>query len=46
VTTDYRQVLAEIIMRRGQNPQLNTVFPQLGTYRPLNIVQGSDLPVV
>ncbi len=46
VTTDYRQVLAEIIMRRGQNPQLNAVFPQLGTYRPLNIVQGSDLPVV
>lgn len=46
VTTDYRQVLAEIIMRRGLNPQLNAVFPQLGAYQPLGVVKGSDQPVV
>ncbi len=44
VTTDYRQVLAEILVRRLQNPQLSTVFPGLGAYQPLGIVQGSDLP--
>lgn len=44
VTTDYRQVLAEIVVRRLRNPQLSTVFPGLGTYQPLGVVQGSDLP--
>ncbi len=44
VTTDYRQVLAEIVVRRLRNPQLSTVFPGLGNYRPLGIIQGSDLP--
>jgi len=44
VTTDYRQVLAEIVVRRLRNPQLSTVFPGL-VYRPLGIVQGSDLPI-
>jgi uncharacterized protein (DUF1501 family) len=44
VTTDYRQVLAEIVVRRLRNPQLSAVFPGLGNYRPLGIVQGSDLP--
>lgn len=46
VTTDYRRVLAEIVMRRGLNPNLSAVFPNLGTYQPLNIVQGTDQPVV
>ncbi|MFQ3581855.1 MAG: DUF1501 domain-containing protein [Chloracidobacterium sp.] len=44
VTTDYRQVLAELVVRRLQNPQISTVFPGLGAYHPLGIVQGSDLP--
>ncbi|MCS7079737.1 MAG: DUF1501 domain-containing protein [Chloracidobacterium sp.] len=44
VTTDYRQVLAEILVRRLRNTQLSTVFPGLGAYQPLGIVQGNDLP--
>jgi uncharacterized protein (DUF1501 family) len=44
VTTDYRQVLGEIVMRRLKNNALNTVFPNI-TYAPLGIAQGTDQPV-
>ena len=43
VTTDYRQVLSEILIRRLQNNRLGTVFPGLQDYTPLGIVQGKDL---
>ena len=43
VTTDYRRVLAEIVVRRFRNPYLSQVFPGYAAYTPLGIVQGSDL---
>ncbi len=46
VTTDYRQVLSEILIRRMGNNQLGTVFPGLQTYQPLGIVQGPDTPPI
>lgn len=42
VTTDYRQVLAEIVSRRLNNANLSTVFPNMGSYVPLGILQGAD----
>lgn len=44
VTTDYRQVLSEILIRRLQNPKLGYIFPGYSGYNPLGIVQGPDLP--
>ena len=46
VTTDYRQVLSEILIRRLQNNRLGAVFPGLQDYTPLGIVQGKDLAPV
>ena len=46
VTTDYRQVLSEIIIRRFANPNLSTVFPGYGGYSPLGVVQGPDITPV
>jgi len=43
VTTDYRRVLAEILVRRLGNPHLSQVFPGYAGYAPLGIVQGTDL---
>ncbi len=43
VTTDYRQILGEILIRRLQNNRLGTVFPGLQEYTPLGIVQGNDM---
>ncbi|NJN54040.1 MAG: DUF1501 domain-containing protein [Anaerolineae bacterium] len=43
VTTDYRQILSEILIRRMGNPQLGTVFPGYQNYTPLGVVQGKDL---
>jgi uncharacterized protein (DUF1501 family) len=43
ITTDYRQVLSEILIRRMGNPNLGAIFPKYGGYQPLNIVQGADL---
>lgn len=43
VTTDYRQVLSEVLIRRLGNPELATVFPGYTGYRPLGVVQGEDL---
>lgn len=45
VTTDIRQVLGEVILKRQGNPKLGTVFPGLKSYAPLGIVQGTELPV-
>lgn len=46
VTTDYRQILSEILIRRAGNPNLSVIFPGYEGYEPLGIVQGVDLPPV
>lgn len=43
ITTDYRQVLSEILIRRTANPNLGAIFPGYRNYQPLQIVQGADL---
>ena len=43
VTTDFRQVLSEILIRRLANPRRGEVFPGYTDYFPLGIVQGEDL---
>jgi uncharacterized protein (DUF1501 family) len=43
VTTDYRQVLSEILVRRMCNTNLDVIFPGYTGYQPLGIVQGVDL---
>jgi uncharacterized protein (DUF1501 family) len=45
ITTDYRRVLSEILIRRLGNPKLGAVFPGYTGYAPLGIVQGADLEV-
>lgn len=45
VTTDYRQVLSEILIRRMGNPHLGDIFPDYQGYEPLGVVSGADLPV-
>ncbi len=45
VTTDYRRVLSEVLIRRLCNPRLGEVFPGYHDYEPLGIVEGVDLPV-
>ena len=44
VTTDYRRVLSEILIRRLGNNHLGTVFPGYEDYSPLGVVSGVDLP--
>lgn len=39
ITTDYRTVLSEILERRLANPQVEQVFPKMGTYVPLGIAR-------
>ncbi len=46
ITTDYRRVLSEILIRRMGNPNLGSIFPNYGSYEPLGIVQGADLPPI
>lgn len=43
VTTDYRRVLSEILIRRTGNAYLGDVFPGYDGYQPLGVVQGEDL---
>ena len=43
ITTDYRRVLSEILIRRMGNPNLGTIFPGYTDYTPLGVVQGADL---
>lgn len=44
VTTDYRRVMSELLIRRMGNNQIGQVFPAYAGYTPLGIVQGQDLP--
>lgn len=44
VTTDYRQVVSEALIRRMGNPNIYYTFPGYSGYTPLGIFQGSDLP--
>jgi hypothetical protein len=43
ITTDYRRVLSEILIRRLGNPNLGTIFPNYSDYTPLGLLQGSDI---
>ena len=43
VTTDYRRVLSEILIRRMGNPYLGEIFPDYQGYAPLGVVAGTDL---
>ena len=43
VTTDYRRVFSEVMIRRMANPKIGTIFPAYTGYSPLGIVQGADL---
>ncbi len=43
VTTDFRRVLSEILIRRLGNPRLGQVFPGYSNYTPMGVVQGVDL---
>ncbi|MEM8932474.1 MAG: DUF1501 domain-containing protein [Acidobacteriota bacterium] len=46
VTTDYRRVLSEVLIRRMGNPNLGEIFPDYSGYSPMGIVQGTDLTPV
>ncbi len=43
VTTDFRRVYSELMIRRMKNNSLGTVFPGYTGYSPLGIVQGADM---
>jgi hypothetical protein len=43
VTTDFRRVLSEILIRRMGNNSLGAVFPGYTDYTPLGVVNGIDL---
>ncbi len=43
VTTDFRRVLSEILIRRMGNNRLSVVFPGYTDYQPLGFVSGADL---
>lgn len=45
VTTDYRQVLSEILTERMGNTQLDTIFPGYTGYTPLGVVNGTAPPL-
>ena len=43
VTTDYRRILSEVLIRRLGNNKLGLVFPGYSDYSPLGVVAGEDL---
>jgi uncharacterized protein (DUF1501 family) len=43
VTTDFRRVLSEILIRRMGNNHLGVIFPGYENYQPLGVVNGPDL---
>ncbi len=43
VTTDFRRVFSEVLIRRLGNPHLGAVFPGYAGYEPLGVVAGTDL---
>ena len=45
VTTDYRTVLGELLVRRLGNPKLSAVLPGLKAYDPLGVFKGADADV-
>lgn len=45
VTTDYRNVLSEIIVRQLANPNLGYIFPDFKDYKPLGFMNGKDLTI-
>ncbi len=45
VTTDYRTVLSEIVVRRLKNQKLGYIFPGFKEYKPLSFLQGNDLAI-
>ena len=45
MTTDYRQVLSEILVRRLGNGRLDAVFPGYKEYQPMGVVRGADVPI-
>jgi uncharacterized protein (DUF1501 family) len=44
VTTDYRRIISEALIRRMANPNIYYVFPGYSGYSPLGVFQGADLP--
>lgn len=44
VTTDYRRIVSEALIRRMGNPNIYYVFPGYSGYAPMGIFQGPDLP--
>lgn len=44
VTTDYRRIISEALIRRMANPNIYYVFPGYTGYTPMGIFQGPDLP--
>jgi uncharacterized protein (DUF1501 family) len=46
VTTDYRQILSEVLIRRMANPYLGPILPGDTSYEPLGVVQGEDIPPI
>jgi len=44
VTTDFRRVFSEILIRRMGNNHLGYVFPGYSGYSPLGVVSGTDIP--
>ena len=42
-TTDYRQILSEVVIRRMANPNIGNIFPGYEEYAPLDVVHGVDL---
>lgn len=43
VTTDYRQVISEILVRRLSNPNLDVIFPDYNGYTPLGVVKEQQV---
>jgi uncharacterized protein (DUF1501 family) len=43
ITTDYRRIFSEILIRRLGNPNLGIVFPGYTDYTPMGVVSGTDL---
>jgi uncharacterized protein (DUF1501 family) len=44
VTSDFRRVLSELLIKRLGNPQIAEVFPGYQGYSPLGVVEGPDSP--
>jgi uncharacterized protein (DUF1501 family) len=43
ITTDYRRVLSEILIRQLGNNQIGSIFPGYTGYSPLGVVTGADI---